>query len=151
VVGGWISRCQAKSLEAISVYIRILNGYCGLPLVAVGEGAGLPWAPILPGNRRSRIALAPKLILRANGFVTPVGLPSPSSTAFSSKFEADELMEDTDPRRNADIPLVEGPEMLIARALCAAATLGPGYGGGAARPVNSSVRVVPGEKEALRW
>lgn len=59
-------------------------------------------------------------------------------------------MEDTDPRRNADIPLVEGLEMLIARALCATATLGPGYGGGAARPANSSVRVVPGEKEALR-
>lgn len=121
-----------------------------MPLTAVGEEAGLPWVPILPGNRRSRIALAPKLILLAKGLVIPVGLLSPSSTAFSSKFEADELIEDTDPRRKADIPLVDGPEMLIARALCAAATLGPGYGGGAARPENNSVRVVPGEKEALR-
>jgi len=122
-----------------------------VPLAAVGEGTGLPCDPILPGNRSSRIAFAPKLILRVNGFVIPVGLPSPSSTAFSSKLEADELMEDTDPRRSADSPLVEDQEMLIARALCAAATLGPGYGGGGtARPVNSSVKVVPGEKEALR-
>lgn len=97
------------------------------------------------------MALAPKLILLANGLVSPLGLTSPSSTAFSSRFDADELIEDTEPRRKAAIPLVADPEMLIARALCAAATLGPGYGGGADLPVNNSVSVVPGEKEALRW
>ena len=116
----------------------------------MGDGAGLGWVPILPGNRRSRIALAPKLILLANGLVNPVGLASPSSTAPSSTLEADELIDDMDPRRKAANPLVAGPDTLIARALCAAATFGPGYGGGTDRPVNSSVSDVPGEKEALR-
>lgn len=102
------------------------------------------------GSRISRIALAPKLILLAKGFAIVVGLASASSTAFSSTFDAEELMDETEPRRKAVIPPVTGPDMLNARALCAAATFGPGYGGGACLPLKSSVRVVPGEKEALR-
>lgn len=64
------------------------------------------------GILKSRRALAPKLILRAKGLD---GMDaSPSSIAASSKPEAEELIDETEPRRNDEIEdAVEGEPVEI--------------------------------------
>lgn len=139
------------------------------PLETVGDGApGLGCVKLAlflaAGTRTSRSALAPQLSRLANGLLLTLEglplLPSPSSIALSSAAEAVDDMEDTEPLLNPEMFVCilggEPPDILMRRLLlaCAAAVvIGPGYAvvtDGWRLDEKKSVRVEPGENEALR-
>jgi len=117
--------------------------FSGKPLVTVGEEApglvGVKATLFLWGTLTSRKALAPQLILLANGlFPTFVGLPlagSESSIALSSTVEVADDVDETDPLLKGKLVWIDGGELpdaldiLMRRLLfawAAAVVIGPG-------------------------
>jgi len=148
--------------ELSPFFLRLLSGQ--KPLETFGDVAGA-WGtlPVVLGRRISRMALAPQLILLANGLVGLADAgPSVSSIAHSSALEADEEFDDTDPRLSeklvcncgGEVPLI--PDTLIRRlwfAWAAAEVIGPGYAGGGCGwrlALKNSERDEPAEMEARR-